>query len=169
MKDINWIEQEVIRLGGTIALPRAMLQVRVKPREDGACHVEIEDEVYHYISTERGQERSRKSTRSEDELLYWIFRDIVSLIAYDFELEYRSNHQDSRRIIFQHIIEKLEKLNNSGAKKERRNITEILKQAPFDDQSDERVILCKKLIADGHSNERAWEEACKIYPLPDLD
>ncbi len=42
---------------------------------------------YQYINSERGYVISKQVTSDIDELLYWIFEDITSKIAGEYELE----------------------------------------------------------------------------------
>ncbi|MBK9208497.1 MAG: hypothetical protein IPL71_09420 [Anaerolineales bacterium] len=56
---------------------------------DGTSHLEIEDDTYHYIATERGLDLSKNSTRDKDELLYWLVSELAWGLAstYEFKTE----------------------------------------------------------------------------------
>ena len=55
------------------------------PKGDGTTYIIINELGYNYIISERGNEYNRKITRDIDELLYWIFKDII------FELVVKTN------------------------------------------------------------------------------
>jgi hypothetical protein len=56
------------------AIPSRFLTAR---QDTGAAHVELTNDVYYYVVTERGGELERRATQSEDELLYWLASDAV--------------------------------------------------------------------------------------------
>jgi hypothetical protein len=57
-------------------------------------------------------------------------------------------------------------MSESWRKKIEQEIDETLQNAPYDDLSDDRVKLCKKLMDKGLSGEQAYEKACEKFPLP---
>ena len=48
------------------------------PNEDARPYVLLEDDTYHYAVAERGREKSKKTTKDENVLLYWIFYDLTT-------------------------------------------------------------------------------------------
>ncbi len=102
-------------------------------QDDGSEHLEIGRNEYHLIVTERGQENSRKKTKSKDEVLYWLVSSFVWGLAIKFELKNRIENQDFRRLFFAKQIELLEIVNENWARRKRKNLDGILEKYPFDD------------------------------------
>jgi hypothetical protein len=67
-------------------------------------HIEVKDGLYHYVFVERGEEQSRKSSASYDDLLYWIFTPLTRRFA-SYVLEYRSEDSDHKQLVFSKQIE----------------------------------------------------------------
>jgi len=95
MEDLQTIEAQVRDLAGQIDAPAIYLPT-FGYSEDGARPFVQIDSAYHYVVEERGQEIRRNSTNDPDELLYWIFDDIASAIASDWELKNRREDEDFR-------------------------------------------------------------------------
>src|SRR5687768_8863935 len=82
--------------------------------EDGARpHIEVNSRGYHIVVVERGQEESRVTTHDLDELLYRIFQNVTSDLAFAYELAHRVETQDCRRVAFQRQVELLSQLSHS--------------------------------------------------------
>ena len=101
--------------------------------DDGASHLEIIDNTYHYIATERGLELSRQITQDKDELLYWLVSELAWGMAITYEFKNRVKGQSSRRLLFAKTIENLNKANPAWAERKQKEFDEILAIHPFDD------------------------------------
>jgi hypothetical protein len=121
---------------------------------------------YHYIISERGALIKHTQTYDINELLYWIFKDITSNMASNYELHHRDNDKDFRRIMFYKQIELLNQIHDNFGAMRQKEISEILQEHPYDDYASIRADLSKKYRDDGLSSKDAWEMACKQYPLP---
>lgn len=135
MTSINAIKQKIIELGALIDAPIRELILLEKPSGDGTPYIEIINDEYHYVSSERGMEISRRITNEVDELLYWIFKRAASAMASTYEFQNRIENIDSRRINFAKQIEIMEKLNGTWANLMKDEIEKILQSAPYDDLS----------------------------------
>ncbi len=164
--NIAEIRDHVSTLGTSISAPISYLNIPDRSVFDGTPYVEIINEEYHYVSAERGMEISRKTTHDVDELLYWIFKRVASAMASTYEFQNRVDGCDSRRKKFAKQIEIMERLHPKWGRLMQGEIEEILKNSPYDDFSDDRVKLCKKLMDKGLSGEQAYEKACEKFPLP---
>lgn len=102
-------------------------------RDDGSPHVEIGENEYHFVTTERGLELSRTIFKSKEELLYQIISLDTFWMAVDFEFKNRIENQDSRRLIFAKQIELLNKANPIWADRRQKEMAETLKENPFMD------------------------------------
>lgn len=102
-------------------------------QDDGFEHLEVGEDQYRLIVTERGRENSRQTTKSKDEILYWLVSSFVWGLANRFELENRVENQDFRRLFFVKQIEYLNRVNQNWADRKRTELEEILTKFPFDD------------------------------------
>jgi len=95
-------------------------------------HVEISD-AYHLILSERGKELRHRTTTDIDELLYWIFESLTSIMAWDYEVRHRREGEDFRRQGFAKHIELIGILSATWADRLREELDEVLRRHPFDD------------------------------------
>ena len=103
-------------------------------QDDGFEHLEIIDDEYHLIVTERGLENSRQKTTSKDEILYWLVASFAWGLASKFELENRIENQDFRRLFFAKQIEYLKIVNEDWAGRKQKEFDEILAKHPFNEE-----------------------------------
>ena len=108
---------------------------QTKRGDDGSSHVEFVDGCYHYVTTERGIELSRRSTGENSEILYWLIYDLTFWMSVKFELNNRIEDQDARRLIFDRWIYLINKAATSMAEKLRCDIDAILAENPYQDRS----------------------------------
>lgn len=91
-------------------------------------YIEIDnDGNYNYIIRERGKEYERKIFKTEEKLLFEVFKNATSLMATNFELQNRIENQDCRILIFNKKEELLSLINQDWAIKERIRHQELLK------------------------------------------
>mgnify|MGYP002737561385 CR=1 FL=1 len=157
MKSLAEIQNEVGRLAEQIGAPVGILPTYGKTEDSARPHIEVDSRGYHYVVVERGSELKRLTTRDIDELLFQIFENVTSCLAFSFELANRVEDQDCRRLAFSRQIELLSKISSAWAECESKKHDVILRQHPFDDKSSIRAKL---------SNQIGWKAACKKYPLP---
>ena len=104
--------------------------------DDGTSHLEITDDTYHYIATERGLDLSKKSTRDKDELLYWLVSELAWGLASTYEFKNRIKGQSFRRVLFAKTIENLNKANPAWAERKQKEFDAILAIHPFNDLTE---------------------------------
>ena len=102
--------------------------------DDGTSHLEIIDDAYHYIATERGLILNRQVTRDKEELLYWLVSELAWGMAITFEFKNRIKGQSFRRLLFAKTIEHLTRANPAWAERKQKEFDEILAIHPFDDK-----------------------------------
>lgn len=102
-------------------------------QDDGSPHIEIGENEYHLVVTERGLELSRETLKSKDELLYLLVSQLTFWMAVEFEFKHRVENQDARRLISAKQIELINKANPLWADQTQREIAEILAKNPFMD------------------------------------
>lgn len=165
MNSICDVRKKVAELGQLIDAPQNKLYVFDVEGSDGRYHLEIHNDEYHYISTERGQELDKLVTKSFDELLYKIFNHITSSMAFSYERDNRVLNKDCRRIAFAKKIELMSKINEQWGIKIEQEIAKTLQNSPYDDLAYARAELCGILMGRGVSRDQAYEKACEKYPL----
>jgi len=109
------------------------IHIQTIPGDDGTSHLEITDDTFHYITTERGLELSRKSTPNKNELLYWLVDELAWGMALTYEFKNRIKGQSFRRLLFAKNIEYLNQANPVWAKRKQKEFDAILTVHPFDD------------------------------------
>jgi hypothetical protein len=102
-------------------------------RDDGV-NIEVNDQGYNYVFSERGIERERRTTFDIKELIFWMFWDITFIIALDNYYPYPDNNEyDPRRIYFKNQLKILKTIDIEYEQKARKKITEIINRNPFND------------------------------------
>ncbi|MCY0107194.1 immunity 63 family protein [Pseudomonas monsensis] len=130
---IHEIQSIVYELGGRINAPKSSLIVLSAPADDGAPYVEVHDDGYSYVSSERGFEIYNKSTESLDELLYWIVNRAVRQMAVKYELDNRVDKFDTRRVYFSRLVQLLGEIKPEWAELARQEVDAVLKSCPYVD------------------------------------
>ena len=160
------IHAECRRLAERIGVAPSALPSFGRPQDDARPYIDHDRHGYHIVVRERGQERERETFTSPEALIEHVFRSITLAKAVRYELERRQPFADSRRLIWAHQINLLERLSPEWADAERRRMSEILRNHPFDDHAGVRTTLSNALREQGHSQEEAWDQACERFPLP---
>jgi hypothetical protein len=106
------------------------------PRHDGSPHVEASDGELSYVVAERGAEFERRTTTSQDELLYWLTSDVVFSLAVDYEPNHREPGRDCRRIMFARELELMGRINPAWRARKEAEITDILVRHPYRDENE---------------------------------
>lgn len=133
---IEKIQQEFRGYCRRIDPALAHATIQTSRSDDGTSHLEISDNAYHYITTERGLILSQKTTEDKDELLYWLVDDIAWGRARAYEFKHRIKGESFRRQLFTKNIEFLNKANPAWAERKQREFDEILAANPFDDVAE---------------------------------
>ena len=128
MKEIQELQDEYNKLCVKLGLKG---QFKVNPQNDGASHVEFNNNTYYYIKTDRGVEFVKKITVDKDEILYWLISEVIWKYSLQYELEHRIDGQDARRIRFNKEIELFNQINIDWSNKRNREIEAILEINPY--------------------------------------
>ncbi len=134
MKSLHEIKVEVSRIAQVLGASTSDLPTYGHTRDYAHPHIEVDNEQYHYVIVERGQELDRKSTSDFDELLYWIFADATHSMAFAYELKNRVEDQDCRRTAFPKQVELLGLMSPQMAARRAKEIESILVSAPYNDE-----------------------------------
>lgn len=134
MKTIDEIRNQVDQMGMIINAPKKYLQLHNRAIGDGTPYVVI-SEKYEYIASERGVLISREETSDIEELLYWVFDDITSKMAGEYELNNRQKYVDTRRLRFQEQIRLMVMLSDSWGERTKNKFDKILTRNPYVDDN----------------------------------
>jgi hypothetical protein len=167
MKQLPEIKVEIERLAKLIDAHDSELPTYGASEQSGRPHIEVDNHGYHYVVAERGHELSRLTTQELDRLLYAAFKSVTSQLSFKYEVRHRVEEQDSRRAAFQRQIALLSALPNNWAERRSTEISEILQDHPFDDNSGPRATLSRQLREQGLSPEEIWQIAREKYPAPE--
>jgi hypothetical protein len=116
-----------------LGVPKDRFPYQTRPTDDGSPHVEISNDHYDFVVTERGRELERRSTQDADELLYWLLESVTFTLAGDFEVNHRVPGQDCRRLLFAKQVELLQGLDPAWGQRRMREHDRILHEHPFRD------------------------------------
>lgn len=130
---ISEIRGLVRSMGEKINAPSALLSIPSQSPGNGTPHMEVDDNNYMYVVSERGEEFSRQITTDLDELLYWIFDSVTFSMAVKYEIDHRAGGEGPRRVIFSKQLEILAFLKAEWAVLAKKNIDEIIKNHPYSD------------------------------------
>lgn len=164
---LNDIKSLVETLAQKINAPKNLLPTYGYSIDGAHPHIEVDEfgQLY-YIINERGEEISRDFAVDMNDLLYRIFYSVTLNMAADFELKNRIDTEDFRRQMFSKQEEFLATLNKEWRARIEKDHQWILRTHPFDDLANVRATFTKQLTDKGTESWEAWNEACKMYPLP---
>ena len=163
---IEDLKKNIFDLGGKISAPLSLVSFADRPTNSGRPHVEMKGGKYHYVITEKGEELDRRISDQKEDILYWIFKDITSELASEYEQKNRKGSVDFRRLKFSKQLQLMTDIDLAWGERFSKEIEGILKDYPYDDLMDRRTQYCKTLIGEGMSGAAAYLKACEIYPLP---
>jgi hypothetical protein len=146
MIPLKQIETEAKRIALNIGAEEKDLPTFGESEDGARPHIEVDKSKYHYVVVERGKEFKRESTEDIQQLLYWIFSSISSVLAFAYELKNRVEDQDCRRIAFRKKIEIMELINPEFGRKSREELEDMLKAHPYDDEPTKKVNRMHKNI-----------------------
>jgi len=128
MKTLGEVKSQIEKLAGQAGIPSELIPSFGKLSGSNA-EVFVEKDKYHFIAN--GNEAS---TNDSDELIYIVFQEMTKQMGYIYEVEHRDSKSDSRRIAFRRQLELLENLNLDWKKRREKEIEELLKWYPYNDQ-----------------------------------
>ena len=129
--DLTEIRQRVDRLATVIGLQHPSWP-KYEWTPEGQ-YIEV-DHAYHYVETDRGLERARRTTLDSDELLYWIFAALTRAMAREFAMLNSVPGRDFRRAMFARQLELLGQLSTSWRAKHEKEINDLLVLHPYLDK-----------------------------------
>ena len=126
------LQKEIKRLGNIIKVPSEKYP-SMKQSKDAHPYVEMHGRQFYFVIKERGTVYTKKEFNTMEELLFEVFDNITFSMAMDYELKHRIDGQDCRRLIFEHQLELMSKLNIRWKDKLQRKHNAILLEHPYND------------------------------------
>ena len=166
-KNLFDIRQEVERLAAKIETEPWMLPTFGYSEQTGRPHIEEDGTLYYFVQSERGGEFVRWKSDSLDELLFVIFRSVVSAFDLKDPTKLKARGKDQRRDRFQQNVELMTVLSETWAQRLTEFQRRLVELFPFDDCTDNRFDLAGSLQAQGISREEASRLANDKYPAPE--
>jgi hypothetical protein len=133
MLNLKEIQEEIDNRAAVVGAKRDDLPTYGQSRDFGYPHIEVDLSGYHWVVVERGAVLERRTFAELDDLLFTVFEAVTHAIAERWELERRVPTQDSRRLLFQHQLELLSRLDSAWAIRRREHLDVILSKHPFRD------------------------------------
>lgn len=93
-------------------------------------YVYVDNQGYHYVVSERGQESIHKITDDVFEITFWVVYPFIVSISFEYAYHV-SEQEDDRAVAFTKQLELLDKLGNSFLKRGEIEQYEILKLYPI--------------------------------------
>ena len=104
------IGEAMAELASMIDAPANRLPLFERNDDAWRPRIELEDGQGVYVVVEGGQERSRRSTGSLDELLYWVFVDLTFYMACVYEVRHRVEGENQWRSVYAQQVTLLQAL-----------------------------------------------------------
>jgi len=138
MRSLSALKSTYTSTANRLHAPPECVRFAETPQHDGSPHIESNGNSFAYVITERGEEYERKTTTNEDDILYWLVRDLTREMASRFELVHRKPNVDSRRLLFQKHLELLGKIDDRWQTRLHAEYEIILEKHPYRDTMDEQ-------------------------------
>lgn len=129
----RYVINKVKLLGEVIDAPERLLDGFKKRNQYAQPYIECKPPFYYLVTIENGKELERQKFLDADMLLYSVFEKITFEMALEYEVIHRIPTQDSRRLLFSHQLELMEKLSPKWKKRLQNKIFEIVKRNPYQD------------------------------------
>lgn len=104
-------------------------------QHDGSAHIELRDDGFHYVVTERGSEFERIAGLDADGVLYRLLKGVTLRIATRYELKHRQEGVDGRSVWFPFQEALMGKLDPRWGERLRAEHEAILREHPFADRA----------------------------------
>ncbi len=125
------ILKEIEPIHGLINLKEFHFTKNSLGSEEGT-YIFSDQQGYHFIYSERGNETKHKLTDNLFEITFWTINSIVSSIAFDLMKKNIKKGENQRKYIFEQRLILLEKIGVNYKKAGEIEIDEILKENPLE-------------------------------------
>jgi hypothetical protein len=129
--ELDQIKTMVEQMSVRISAPSSLLPTFGSSEDMGRPYVQIDSNGYHLIVVEKGIEQYRTTTKSCDDLLFEIFRNVASAMAFEFEMSQTPRAVDPRSVAFAKAISILSVLNADWAQRQKSYYERVLSASPL--------------------------------------
>lgn len=137
MRSLSALKSSYYAVAKRLDAPSEFIRFAETPQHDGSPHIESDGTAFAYVITERGEEYERNTTTHEDDILYWLARDLTRAMATQFESAHRKPNVDSRRMFFQKHLELLGTIDHGWQNRLQAEYEIVLEKHPFRDTIDD--------------------------------
>jgi Immunity protein 63 len=102
---LDGIKRRVDRLARLIDAPEQSLPTYGRSEDMARPHIEVAGHHMSWVVVERGEEQERRATDDLDELLYWIFRSVISEMSSKFAAKHPVDGKEFRYPMFKRELE----------------------------------------------------------------
>ena len=102
---LDSIKREVDRLARVVDAPERSLPTYGRSEDMARPHIEVAGPHMSWVVVERGKEWERRTTDDLDELLYWIFRSVISEMSSKFAASHPVADKEFRYPMFRKELE----------------------------------------------------------------
>jgi hypothetical protein len=134
LAQLEAVRQEFHAIAEQLSVPTNLVEFHTRQQDDGAYHLEVMGDEYHYISTERGKTLDVRTTRDPEDVLFWLTENLTRSMASEYELNHRVERRDSRRLWMAKHVEYMQSINPAWAARVTEKYEAILVNYPFDDR-----------------------------------
>ncbi len=107
---LDGIKHQVDRLARAIDAPEQSLPTYARSEDMARPHIEVAGKHMSWVVVERGKEWERRTTDDLDELLYWIFKSVISEMSSRFAAKHPVEGKEFRYPMFKKELELMEAL-----------------------------------------------------------
>ncbi len=102
---LDGIKRQVDRLARMVDAPEQSLPTYGRSEDTARPHIEVGGRHMSWVVVERGKELERRTTNDLDELLYWIFRSVISEMSSRFASMHQVEGKEFRYPMFMKELE----------------------------------------------------------------
>lgn len=130
---LDGIKREVDRLARVVDAPERSLPTYGRSEDMARPHIEVAGPHMSWVVVERGKEWERRTTDDLDELLYWIFRSVISEMSSKFAARHPVEGKEFRYPMFRKELELMGTLSPAWRSRLIAELGHLLREAGLSD------------------------------------
>lgn len=130
---LDGIKREVDRLARVVDAPERSLPTYGRSEDLARPHIEVAGPHMSWVVVERGKEWERRTTDDLDELLYWIFRSVISEMSSKFAARHPVEGKEFRYPMFRKELELMGTLSPAWRSRLIAELGHLLREAGLSD------------------------------------
>jgi Immunity protein 63 len=132
-RNLRAVRNRIVRVAEALGARSDLVPTFGSSDQAGRPHIEVDERRYHFVVCERGTELERRTSSSDEEVVFWACESIASALATEYELRHRVPGQDFRRLYFARRVQLMRAVNPAWEQRERGQIERILQKHPYRD------------------------------------